>query len=80
MRLRPEVGWGETLGSAFVSFLAGLVLLIGWPISGARAIGLLVGAKLISTGYAMIRVHQTLEAAGRAVRNVGDKLRSLKEE
>jgi uncharacterized membrane protein HdeD (DUF308 family) len=72
LRLRPDEGWAATLGSAVVSIAAGLVLWCGWPISGARAIGLLVGSKLISSGWAIMRVHRALDSAG-------DKLRSAKE-
>ena len=71
LRLRPDDGWAATLGGAVVSIAAGLVLWYGWPISGARAIGLLVGSKLISSGWAIMRVHRALESAG-------DKLRSAK--
>ena len=71
LRLRPDEGWAETLGGAVVSIIVGLVLWSGWPISGARAIGLLVGSKLISSGWAIMRVHRALESAG-------DKLRSAK--
>jgi hypothetical protein len=71
-RLRPDDGWAETLGGAVVSIIAGLVLLYDWPISGARAVGLLVGAKLISSGWALMRVHRALESAG-------DKLRAAKQ-
>jgi len=72
LRLRPDEGWAETLGGAVVSIIVGLVLWSGWPISGARAIGLLVGSKLISSGWAIMRVHRALESAG-------DNLRSAKE-
>ena len=69
LRLRPEEGWAETLGSAVVSILASLVLWFDWPISGARAIGLLVGSKLISSGWAIMRVHRALESAGAKLRS-----------
>jgi len=72
LRLRPDEGWIETLAGAIVSVVAGLVLWSQWPISGARAVGLLVGSKLISSGWAIIRAHRALESA-RA------KLRSAKE-
>ena len=72
LRVRPDEGWAATLGGALVSIAAGLVLWYGWPISGARAIGLLVGSKLISSGWAIMRVHRALESAG-------DRLRSAKQ-
>ena len=69
LRLRPDEGWAETLGGAVVSIIAGLVLWYDWPISGARAVGLLVGGKLISSGWAIMRVHRALESAGRKLRS-----------
>lgn len=72
LRLRPDEGWAETLAGAVVSIIVGLVLWYDWPISGARAVGLLVGSKLISSGWAIMRARRALESAG-------DTLRSAKE-
>lgn len=72
LRLRPDDGWAATLGGAAVSIVGALVLWYGWPISGARAVGLLVGSKLIASGWAVIRFHRALESAG-------NRLRSAKE-
>jgi uncharacterized membrane protein HdeD (DUF308 family) len=74
LRLRPDDGWAATLGSAAVSITAGLVLWYGWPISGARAVGLLVGSKLISGGWAIIRVHRSLDSAADRIRSAKDAL------
>jgi len=71
MRLRPEEGWLETLGGAAVSIAAALALVFDWPISGARAIGLLVGGKLIATGWAIVRARRTVRSAVDKVRAVG---------
>ena len=67
-RLRPDDGWAETLAGAGVSIIVGLVLLYDWPIAGARAVGLLVGAKLIASGWAIMRVHRALESAAHKLR------------
>lgn len=75
-RLRPDDGWAETLASAVVSILASLVLWSDWPISGARAIGLLVGGTLISSGWAIMRAHRALEAAGARLRSARDAFAS----
>lgn len=74
LRLRPEDGWAATLGSAVVSIAAGLVLWSNWPISGARAVGLMVGSKLITTGLALMRVHRALESAGHKLRFARESL------
>jgi uncharacterized membrane protein HdeD (DUF308 family) len=75
-RLRPDDGWAETLASAVVSILAALVLWSDWPISGARAIGLLVGGTLISSGWAIMRAHRALESAGGRLRSARDAFAS----
>jgi uncharacterized membrane protein HdeD (DUF308 family) len=69
LRLRPDDGWAATLGGAAVSIAGALVLWYGWPISGARAVGLLVGTKLIASGWAVMRFHRALESAGNRLRS-----------
>jgi uncharacterized membrane protein HdeD (DUF308 family) len=69
VRMRPDDGWAETLGGAAVSLLVGLILLCDWPISGARAVGLLVGVKLIASGWAIMRVHRAIESATRRLQS-----------
>lgn len=73
-RLRPDDGWLATLGSAGVSLAAALALWCDWPISGARAIGLMVGGKLIASGGALMRVHRSITTAGEKLRAVTDAL------
>jgi len=71
LRLRPEEGWSSALVAAAVSVAAGLMLWFDWPLSGARAIGLLVGSKLIAGGWAIMRLH-------RAFGSLGERLRSIR--
>lgn len=70
LRLRPDEGWDAALLAAAVSVAAGLMLWFDWPLSGARAIGLLVGSKLISGGVAIMRLHRTLASVGERVRSI----------
>ena len=74
VRLRPDEGWSAALGGAAVSILAGLALWTDWPLSGAHAIGLLVSATLVSTGWAILRVHRSIDAAARRVRAAAQEL------
>lgn len=62
--VRPEEDWGWMLLGGVVSVLSAAVLWLDWPISGARAIGLLVGAKLVSIGWAIVQFHGRLERTG----------------
>ncbi len=54
--LKPLKGWGWMLFGGIVSVLLGFLIWRQWPISGAWAIGILVGIKLIFAGAAMIAI------------------------
>lgn len=53
-RLKPLTGWGWTLTSGIVSLLLGILIWRQWPISGAWAVGLLVGINILFSGWSMI--------------------------
>jgi uncharacterized membrane protein HdeD (DUF308 family) len=72
---RAEEEWGWMLLGGIVSVVSAAVLWTGWPISGARAIGLVVGAKLASIGWAIVRFHRHLDAVGERVAGLRDRLR-----
>jgi uncharacterized membrane protein HdeD (DUF308 family) len=72
---RAEEEWGWMLLGGLVSVASAAVLWTGWPISGARAIGLVVGAKLVSIGWAIVRVHRRLDAVGERVAGLRARLR-----
>ena len=44
LRLRPEDGWAWLVVDAAASILFGLSVWVGWPLSGIRAVGLVLGA------------------------------------
>ena len=75
LRLDSEEGRGAALANAIWTIVLGMVMLTGWPISGARAIGLLVGSKLIASGLTLMRLHGKLRAAGEKVAAVRERLR-----
>lgn len=54
--MRPEKGWGWTLVSAAMGVLLGILLLKEWPLSGAWAIGTLVGINMLFAGFSMISI------------------------
>jgi uncharacterized membrane protein HdeD (DUF308 family) len=54
--LKPLDGWGWMLFGGIVSLLLGLMIWRQWPISGAWAIGILVGIKLLFAGVAMAAI------------------------
>lgn len=53
-QIKPIKSWGWTLFSGILSLLLGIMIWRQFPISGAWAIGILVGIKLFFTGWMMI--------------------------
>ncbi len=70
-RLRDEDGRAWVWGDAILSILLGVSMWIGWPLSGVRALGLLLGAKLASAGTVLLRVE-------RGMRRVGERAAGLR--
>jgi uncharacterized membrane protein HdeD (DUF308 family) len=54
--LKPLKGWGWMLFGGIVSVLLGFMIWRQWPVSGAWAIGILLGIKLIFAGAAMTAI------------------------
>ena len=50
-KLRPNDGWAWMLLSGLVAIIAGLYLIIGLPGTATWAIGVIVGSKLIISGF-----------------------------
>jgi uncharacterized membrane protein HdeD (DUF308 family) len=51
---RPQAGWGWALFSAIVSFALGIMIWAQFPITGALAIGILLGIKLLFSGLTLL--------------------------
>jgi len=83
-KIKPDQGWGWVLFNGIIAVLLGFMIWRQWPVSGAWAIGLLVGIHILMTGWSMIilgsgarriagaiedAVEDTFEAAG----DVADK-------
>ena len=49
-RIRPKSGWGWFLSSGIASTVVGVLLLVGWPLTGLWAIGILLGVNLLFSG------------------------------
>jgi uncharacterized membrane protein HdeD (DUF308 family) len=54
VKIKPDRGWGWVLFNGVIAVLLGLMIWRQWPISGAWAIGLLVGIHILMTGWSMI--------------------------
>jgi uncharacterized membrane protein HdeD (DUF308 family) len=46
--------WGWMLGDALVALVLGAILLVGWPVTGLWAIGVLVGVHLLFVGLGLV--------------------------
>ena len=65
---RSERGWGWTLFNGLVTLLLGWLIWREWPISGAWAIGLLIGIRIFMTGMGML----LMGSAARGVAGAAD--------
>ena len=54
VRFRPFKGWGSMVFSGIISVLLGWMIWSKWPVSGIWAVGILVGVRLLFTGWTMI--------------------------
>jgi len=62
-RLRPETGWGWLLASGVITLLAGIVVVIGWPVNTLWLLGLVLAIDLIFQGVAAIAFGLALKAS-----------------
>jgi uncharacterized membrane protein HdeD (DUF308 family) len=60
LRLMPEDGWVWVVVDGLVSVLLGLSIWVGWPLSGIRAVGFVLGLKLVSAGAVLVRIEKTM--------------------
>ena len=61
---RPLRGWGWILFGGVLSVLLGFLIFRNWPLSGAWAVGTLVGIDLLYTGWSMIALALAARGAG----------------
>lgn len=60
---RPHAGWGWLLFGGLVSFALGLLIWRQFPLSGAWAIGILVGVRLVMSGWTLIMIGSLVKRA-----------------
>jgi len=60
-QLKPSDGWGLELFSGIVTLLLGIMLWRQFPFSGAWAIGILFGVKLIISGWTFIFIGRSVK-------------------
>ena len=67
LQRKPVEGWGWLLFGGIVSLLLGLLVWRQYPLSGAWAMGILIGIKLFFIGLIMITVGSVWRSAARSV-------------
>jgi uncharacterized membrane protein HdeD (DUF308 family) len=65
-QIRPADGWGWMLFSAIVTLLLGIMIWRQFPLSGAWAVGVLFGVKLIMSGWTLIFLGRSVRGAAKA--------------
>ena len=63
LQLRPANGWGWMLCNGIITLLLGMMLWRQFPLSGAWAIGVLFGIKMIFSGWALVFIGRGVKQA-----------------
>jgi uncharacterized membrane protein HdeD (DUF308 family) len=53
-KVKPHRGWGWVLFNGIIAVLLGFLIWLQWPVSGAWAVGLLVGVHILITGFMLV--------------------------
>ena len=74
LRGKGAPGWGWVTVSGAASLILGILLWRQWPASGAFAIGLLVGIRLIFTGWSVAMLGMVGDATVDAVEDTAERV------
>jgi uncharacterized membrane protein HdeD (DUF308 family) len=64
-QIRPAEGWGLMLFTGIVTLLLGIMIWRQFPLSGAWAVGMLFGIKLILSGWSLIFIGRSVRGAAK---------------
>jgi len=64
-QIRPADGWGVMLFNGIVTLLLGIMIWSDFPVSGAWAIGILFGVKLLMSGWSLIFIGRSVRVAAK---------------
>ena len=66
LQMRPSLGWGWLFFNGLVTLLLGLVIWQQFPLSGAWAVGILFGIKLMMSGWWLLFLGRGVQNAVRS--------------
>jgi uncharacterized membrane protein HdeD (DUF308 family) len=64
-QIRPAEGWGLMLFNGIVTLLLGVMIWRQFPLSGAWAVGVLFGMKLVLSGWSLIFIGRAVRGAAK---------------
>jgi uncharacterized membrane protein HdeD (DUF308 family) len=73
-KMKPDQGWGWVLFNGIIAVLLGVMIWRQWPVSGAWAIGLLVGIHILLTGWTMIILGARARRVGAAAEDTVEEV------
>jgi uncharacterized membrane protein HdeD (DUF308 family) len=62
---RPAAGWGWMLFNSVVTLLLGIMIWRQFPLSGAWAVGILFGIKLLFSGWSLVFIGSSIRGAAK---------------
>ncbi len=75
-KIKPDSGWGWVLFNGIIALLLGLMIWRQWPVSGAWAVGILVGIHILFSGFSMIflgtAAKKIVDAGENLIENIGE--------
>ncbi len=63
VQIRPSSGWGWMLFNGIVTLVLGILLWRQFPLSGAWAVGVLFGIKMVFSGWTLIFIGNAVKGA-----------------
>jgi uncharacterized membrane protein HdeD (DUF308 family) len=64
--IRPAPGWGLELFNGIITLALGIMLWRQYPLSGAWAVGILFGIKMVFSGWALVFLGRSVKGAAQA--------------